>query len=68
METWNAVVKQVFEMTVISRDADKIGSWFTGANIPGKPNQIVFWLGGALSYFAMTDKEASEGYPSLKMA
>jgi cyclohexanone monooxygenase len=28
-----------------------VGSWFLGANIPGKPHVVLFYFGGAGAYF-----------------
>jgi cation diffusion facilitator CzcD-associated flavoprotein CzcO len=37
-------------------------AWFTGANIPGKPNRFLVYLGGLPTYRDKTRSVASDGY------
>ena len=68
MEHWCKLLNDVFEATVLPAAAKKAGSWYVGANIPGKPVRPLFWFGGVLSYFEITRGEASKNFPSLKMS
>ena len=36
-------------MTLIPQ-GEKVGSWYLGANIPGKPRSPLFYFGGAGAY------------------
>ena len=41
-------------------------SWFFGANIPGKPRRVLFYVGGVAGYLqALTEVEAN-GYPGFE--
>jgi cyclohexanone monooxygenase len=46
VEDWMAHVNDVFGMTLLT-EAD---SWWRGANIPGKPDQFLYYLGGFPEY------------------
>jgi cation diffusion facilitator CzcD-associated flavoprotein CzcO len=57
-------------MRRISRESARLvssltDSWFTGANIPGKPRAVYFFLGSYGKYRAELDVLATEGYPGL---
>jgi len=57
-------------MRRISRESARLvssltDSWFTGANIPGKPRAVYFFLGSYGKYRADLDTIASQGYPGL---
>lgn len=40
-------------------------SWYTGANIEGKPRNFMLWAGGFDTYIDMCDGVAAEGYTGL---
>jgi cyclohexanone monooxygenase len=40
----------------------KADSWYMGANIPGKPRQLLNYPGGTSLYFAMCDESMENGY------
>ena len=46
VEDWMAHVNDVFSMTLLT----KANSWWRGANIPGKPRQFLYYLGGFPEY------------------
>ena len=68
MDKWGKLLSSIFEMTVLSEAAKKTGSWYVGANVPGKPVRPLFWFGGVASYFKFCDAESSAGFPSLQMS
>ena len=43
----------------------KVASWIFGANIPGKPRTVMFYLGGLKTYRELIDAEAADGFPSF---
>lgn len=65
MEHYNKLLNDVYEATVLPEAAKKAGSWYVGANIPGKPVVPLFWFGGCASYFNVCDEEQSKNYPGL---
>ncbi|KQZ72195.1 cyclohexanone monooxygenase [Nocardioides sp. Root151] len=48
-DAWSQHLDDVFQSTVLT-DGEKVGSWYLGANIPGKPRKILFYFGGAAAY------------------
>jgi cyclohexanone monooxygenase len=55
---WTAHVQEVAEGTLYPR----ANSWYTGANVPGKPRRFMPYLGGVGVYRARCDAVASAGY------
>lgn len=51
-QSWTAEVKGIAGMTILP----KAKSWYTGANIPGKKVEILFYLGGLPRYQQMCQK------------
>jgi cation diffusion facilitator CzcD-associated flavoprotein CzcO len=62
---WNAHVQWAAEQTVMTAGAD-VNSWFTGANIEGKPVAYNVYFGGANVYGDKLEAEAGAGYPSFE--
>jgi hypothetical protein len=48
-DAWGKHMDELLRRTVLSRGED-VGSWFLGANIPGKPHVVLFYFGGAGAY------------------
>lgn len=46
VEAWMGVVDGIFHMTLLPQAQ----SWWRGANIPGKPDQFLYFLGGFAAY------------------
>jgi cyclohexanone monooxygenase len=65
MEQYNKLLTDVYEMTVLPEAAKKAGSWYVGANIPGKRVTPLFWFGGVASYSNICNEEQNKGYPGL---
>ena len=68
MENWCKLLNDVYEATVLPEAAKKAGSWYIGANIPGKPVRPLFWFGGVVSYFEICQGEVAKGFPGLKFS
>jgi cation diffusion facilitator CzcD-associated flavoprotein CzcO len=58
---WVAHTAEVANMTLLPQGV-KVGSWFTGANIPGKKPVIQVYFGGANNFNALLAECASKGY------
>ena len=67
-DKWCRLLTDVYEATVLPEAATKAGSWYIGANVPGKPVNPLFWFGGVVSYFEICDNEVNNKFPSLTMA
>ena len=68
MDTFSKLVTDIYGMTVLPEAAKKAGSWYAGANIPGKPVTPLFWFGGVGPYFQVCDEEQNANYPSIAFA
>ncbi|HSV69414.1 MAG TPA: NAD(P)/FAD-dependent oxidoreductase [Methylibium sp.] len=61
---WSRHVTEVGNMTLFTQ-AD---SWYMGANVPGKPRQILLYLGGFKAYKATCEDIAAKGYEGFALA
>jgi cyclohexanone monooxygenase len=57
-EAWRAHVHQIADQTLFPR-AD---SWYLGANIPGKPREMLSFAGGFATYMSECNESAERGY------
>ena len=55
---WTALCRAISDMTLFP----KADSWIFGANIPGKTNAVMFYLGGLRSYRQKLGEEVAAGY------
>lgn len=55
---WSALVTMIAEHTLYPR----ANSWYTGANVPGKPRGFMLYLGGVGNYRNTCAEVAAEGY------
>jgi cyclohexanone monooxygenase len=62
-EAWNAQVQGIASMTLFPR-AD---SWYMGANIPGKPRQMLNWPGGLQLYLQACRAAADDDYAGFTL-
>jgi cyclohexanone monooxygenase len=58
---WTETCADIANQTLFPQAA----SWIFGANIPGKPRTVMFYLGGLKTYRELIDAEAAEGFPSF---
>lgn len=66
-EKWVKLLTDGYEATVLPEAAKKAGSWYIGANIPGKAIRPLFWFGGVVAYIQVCDTEVDNNFPGLKM-
>ncbi|KAJ0416308.1 Baeyer-Villiger monooxygenase [Aspergillus carlsbadensis] len=66
VRVWSDHVKEAFEATIFAAGAKTTRSWFVGANIPGKPERILFYFGGVPAWTEWLVKEAESGWQGLK--
>ena len=55
---WAQHTQQLAGMTVLPG----VDSWYTGANVPGKPRIFMVYLGGLKTYRDICDAIANSGY------
>lgn len=61
---WTATCNEIAGMTLFP----KVESWIFGANIPGKKNAVMFFMGGLGNYRAALEDVRSQGYAGLEFA
>jgi cation diffusion facilitator CzcD-associated flavoprotein CzcO len=64
---WGAHVEEVFGMTLLPQ-GEKVGSWYLGANIPGKRRRVLFYFGGAGAYFDRLAEAERDGFAGFRFA
>jgi len=62
-EAWRNQVQSIASMTLFPR-AD---SWYMGANIPGKPREMLNWPGGLQLYLMACRTAAEDGYQGFAL-
>ena len=60
---WTRQIEEVAARSIVG----KTNSWWTGANIPGKPRGITMYLGGTHNYRAACDEIATNGYEGFTL-
>ena len=60
---WTRRVEELVARSIVG----KTNSWWTGANIPGKPRGITMYLGGTHNYRAACDEIAANGYEGFTL-
>ena len=60
---WTQLVEDLVARSIVG----KTNSWWTGANIPGKPRGITMYLGGTHNYRAACDEVAANGYEGFTL-
>ncbi|MFZ6003206.1 MAG: flavin-containing monooxygenase [Actinomycetota bacterium] len=63
-DTWRELVHGIASMTLFPR-AD---SWYMGANIPGKPREMLNWPGGLQLYLQSCREVAATGYSGFVLS
>jgi cation diffusion facilitator CzcD-associated flavoprotein CzcO len=63
-EDWRAQVHAIADATLFPR-AD---SWYFGANIPGKPREMLSFAGGLSTYIAKCNESAERGYEGFTIS
>lgn len=63
---WAQHVDDVFQQTVLVSGAHQVQSWYVGGNIPGKPQNVLFYFGGVGTYFDQIEKVSNDGFVTLQ--
>jgi cyclohexanone monooxygenase len=64
-QSWVRHVSDVAERSFVLSCSKSVNSWFTGANIEGKPKVFNVYFGGQNKYLDQLDAEAAERYPGF---
>ncbi|MGQ0481138.1 MAG: flavin-containing monooxygenase [Pseudonocardia sp.] len=62
-DDWGRTCHEIAHMTVFP----KAESWIFGANIPGKPNVVTFYMAGLASYRSVLDEVAGDNYRGFEI-
>jgi cyclohexanone monooxygenase len=62
---WGAEADMLLDLQPILKQGAEHGSFFVGANVPGKPQAAYFYFGGAVMYDERMQAEVDAGFPSF---
>jgi cation diffusion facilitator CzcD-associated flavoprotein CzcO len=62
-EKWTQTCREIADMTLFP----KAHSWIFGANIPGKPNTVMFYMAGLGAYRGVLAEVAQKGYEGFEL-
>ncbi len=62
-DVWTQHVTEIAEPTIFMQ----ANSWYLGANVPGKPQVFMPYIGGVGTYRAICDAVAADGYPGFAL-
>ena len=57
-EAWRKDILEIADATLFP----KANSWYMGANVPGKPREMLMYPGGLPSYLEAFEKSRDSGY------
>lgn len=63
VDFWMAQVDGIFHQTMLPQAQ----SWWRGSNIPGKPPQFLFFVGGFAAYRDLCEQWFAEGLPGYRL-
>jgi cyclohexanone monooxygenase len=63
VDNWVAELRQRADGSLFT----KANSWYTGANVPGKPRGFMLFLGGFAAYLDICDEVAAAGYKGFAL-
>ena len=67
VEAWTRLMQTLLDQTLLGRGAE-VGTWFLGANIPGKARCVLFYFGGAEAYFNELNTSIERGFPGFALS
>lgn len=65
-EWWAAEVERTGRQTVMVDEGQKANAWFLGANVPGKPRELLVYMGGGQVYQEHCRAAEADGYRSFR--
>jgi cyclohexanone monooxygenase len=67
VENWRKHVGELLDATTLGA-GEVAHSWFLGANVPGKPHEVLFYFGGAGRYFAECDDVVDNDFKGFTLS
>jgi len=64
VDAWIKHIDELLAATVIGK-GEAVGTWILGANVPGKAHKMLFYLGGAGTYYDLCQKVIADGWPGF---
>lgn len=64
---WDSYLQTLLDATLLRRGKE-LHSWFLGANIPGKPQSVLYYFGGAPRYFNEIKQHVEDGFPGFSFS
>jgi cation diffusion facilitator CzcD-associated flavoprotein CzcO len=61
---WGQQLDELLAATVIGK-GEAAHTWILGANVPGKARKVLFYFGGAGTYYDVCQKEIADGWPGF---
>ncbi|KAK5453300.1 hypothetical protein LTS15_006485 [Exophiala xenobiotica] len=68
MDEWSVHLVEAFKATLFAESAKEAGAWFVGANIPGKPSNVLFYFGGVPTWAAWLNNESDANWASMEFS
>jgi cyclohexanone monooxygenase len=66
VDQWTQHMQELLDATLLGQGAS-VGTWFLGANIPGRKPSVLFYFGGADNYFKELARVAAERFPGVEV-
>lgn len=67
VEAWTHLMQELLDATLLGKGLD-VGTWFLGANIPGRKPSVLFYFGGADNYFKELRNSSESNFPGLRFS
>lgn len=64
VDNWAKHIDELLAATVIGK-GEAVGTWILGANVPGKAHKMLFYLGGAGTYYDLCQQIIADGWPGF---
>ncbi|KAH8703853.1 cyclohexanone monooxygenase [Talaromyces proteolyticus] len=66
VDEWSVQLEKTFNATVFAESSKASRSWFVGANIPGKPQNVLFYFGGVPAWASKLEEESTSEWASMR--
>jgi cation diffusion facilitator CzcD-associated flavoprotein CzcO len=68
VDRWEEILNDAVSKTLIPEAAAKVGSWYVGANVPGKKHAVLLYFGGLAQYLNYCQAEVASGFSSFNLS
>jgi cyclohexanone monooxygenase len=66
-DQWGGLIEQTMEGTILAK-GEEVGSYYVGANIPGRPHKSMFYFGGIPNYFRLCQEVVDNDFEGIKFS